>query len=105
VRVIYCILIFICLLLSACAAKNSPARSEAPPCDNCRSGEEPSFDVKINKAYKEKKYEILALDSGELIGVLPALNVVARRRKNAITATLLAKMRLSLILPQKRILF
>jgi len=51
---------------------------ETPPCDNCRSGEEPNFEVKINKSHREKKYEILVLDSGELIGVLPALNVVAR---------------------------
>jgi len=72
------VLILISSLLSACAVKNSPAGRETPPCDNCRSGEEPSFEVKINKSYKEKKYEVLMLDSGELIGVLPALNVIAR---------------------------
>jgi hypothetical protein len=33
--------------------------------------------VKINKSYREQKNEVLALDSGMLIGVLPALNVVA----------------------------
>jgi len=68
----------ICFLLFSCAVQNSPAGKEAPPCDNCRSGEAPNFEVKINKSYREKKYEILVLDSGELIGVLPALNVIAR---------------------------
>jgi hypothetical protein len=72
------ILILISSLLSACAVKNSPAGRETPPCDNCRSGEDPNFEVKINKSHREKKYENLMLDSGELIGVLPALNVVAR---------------------------
>jgi hypothetical protein len=50
---------------------------EAPPCDNCRSGQEASFDIKVNNSFREWKNENLALDSGELIGVLPALNVVA----------------------------
>jgi len=71
------ILTLISLLLAACAA-NSPTRGEAPPCDNCRSGEEPNFEIKMNKSYREKKSENLTLDSGELIGVLPALNVIAR---------------------------
>jgi len=72
------VLILISLFLATCAVKNSPAGRETPPCDNCRSGEDPNFEVKINKFYREKKYEILVLDSGELLGVLPALNVIAR---------------------------
>jgi len=72
-------LILISLILVSCANRGgSPhdgARSESPPCDNCRSGEQPDFEVKINKSHREKT-ENLALDSGEFIGVLPALNVV-----------------------------
>jgi len=72
--------ILIPMILLACGGQNSSGAMgrEAPPCDNCRSGEEPNFEVNINKSYREKKYEILVLDSGELIGVLPALNVIAR---------------------------
>jgi hypothetical protein len=69
---------FISSLLAACAVQNSPVGREAPPCDNCRSGEAPNFEVKMNKSYRERKNENLTLDSGELIGVLPALNVIAR---------------------------
>jgi hypothetical protein len=73
------ILILTSLFLAACAVHNSPAGvgKEAPPCDNCRSGDVPDFEVKMNKFYREKKNENLVLDSGELIGVLPALNVIA----------------------------
>jgi hypothetical protein len=66
------------LLLAACAGNpNSQTGREAPPCDNCRSGQDPNFEVKMNKFHREQKYEILTLDSGEYIGVLPALNVFA----------------------------
>jgi len=68
------ILTLISLLLAACAGATK--REEAPPCDNCRSGEDPNFEIKMNKSYRETNS--LMLDSGELIGVLPALNVVAR---------------------------
>jgi hypothetical protein len=67
------------IFLLACAGQNSPGAmggKETPPCENCRSGEAPSFEVKINKSYKEQKNENLTLDSGELIGILPALNVI-----------------------------
>jgi len=67
--------IFIPLIFLACAGQNSPGK-ETPPCDNCRSGQEISYDIKINNSYRES--ENLALDSGELIGVLPALNVIAK---------------------------
>ena len=50
---------------------------EKPPCDDCRSGVELSFDVKVNRVYREQASEVLALDSGAAIGILPALNVVA----------------------------
>ncbi len=70
-------LLLISLLLAACAGQNSAGGREAPPCDGCRSGEAPDFDVKVNRAYKEQANEIPALDSGALIGVLPALNVIA----------------------------
>ncbi|MDR3001983.1 MAG: hypothetical protein LBU89_12055 [Fibromonadaceae bacterium] len=50
---------------------------ESPPCDDCRSGVEPNFDVKINRAYREQASEVLALDSGAVIGVLPTLHVIA----------------------------
>ena len=68
------------LLFLACAGQNSQNAAvgrETPPCDNCRSGEAVSLDVKINKSYYEQRNENLVLDSGELIGILPALNVVA----------------------------
>jgi len=68
------ILTLISLLLASCASATK--REEAPPCDDCRSGEEPDFEVKMNKSYRETKS--LTLDSGELIGILPALNVIAR---------------------------
>ncbi|MCL2208433.1 MAG: hypothetical protein FWB90_10150 [Fibromonadales bacterium] len=73
------ILLSISFILASCAGSSaSPdARREAPPCDNCRSGEEPDFEVKINRVYNETK-ENLALDSGFLIGVLPALHVIAK---------------------------
>jgi hypothetical protein len=67
-------------ILLACAGQNSSGAmggKEAPPCDNCRSGQAISFDIKKNNSYREWKNENLALDSGELIGVLPALNVIA----------------------------
>jgi hypothetical protein len=79
--------IFLCLLfLFSCAGGgdrrgDSSRLPETPPCENCRSGEPAIFDVKINASYREQKNEILALDSGELIGVLPALNVIAASPK------------------------
>ncbi|MDR0518413.1 MAG: hypothetical protein LBH25_15380 [Fibromonadaceae bacterium] len=72
--------LFVPLFFLACAGQNSPSMGrEAPPCADCRSGREVSFDVKMNKSYREQKNEILMLDSGELIGVLPALNVIAKQ--------------------------
>ncbi|MDR2581643.1 MAG: hypothetical protein LBC85_11725 [Fibromonadaceae bacterium] len=70
------------LLLISCAG-TSPGLSspEAPPCANCRSGKDVSFDVKVNNSYREQKNEILVLDSGERIGILPALNVIAKHPK------------------------
>jgi hypothetical protein len=84
-------LILISLILVSCAnrSRGDPSRSpndarlsESPPCDECRSGEAPNFDVKVNRAYREQANEILALDSGALIGVLPALNVIANSPEN-----------------------
>jgi len=75
-------LLLISSLLAACAGQNSGSGREAPPCDDCRSGEAPNFDVKVNKAYREQANETLALDSGALIGVLPALNVIATSPEN-----------------------
>jgi hypothetical protein len=75
-------LLLISLFLAACAGQNSGGGREAPPCDDCRSGEVPNFDVKVNKAYREQANETLALDSGALIGVLPALNVIATSPEN-----------------------
>jgi hypothetical protein len=69
----YLILFYIFLL--ACAVQNPAIDKEAPPCDNCLSGEEANFDIKIKKSYREQKNEILVLVPDELIGVLPALNV------------------------------
>jgi len=74
-------LLLISLLLAACAGQNNAGGREAPPCDDCRSGDAPSFDVKANRVYKEQANEVLALDSG-LIGVLPALNVIANSPEN-----------------------
>jgi hypothetical protein len=67
-------------LFFSCAGRqpSSAAGREALPCENCRSGQEVSFEVKMNKSYREQKSELLALDSGELIGILPALNVIAK---------------------------
>ncbi|MCL2283828.1 MAG: hypothetical protein FWC26_10990 [Fibromonadales bacterium] len=67
-------LISINLILISCAVTGRGV--EKPPCDDCRSGQAPDFEIKINRVYNETK-ENLALDSGFLIGVLPALNVVA----------------------------
>jgi len=84
-------LILISLILVSCAnrSRGDPSRSpndarlsESPPCDECRNGEAPNFDVKVNRAYREQANEILALDSGALIGVLPALNVIANSPEN-----------------------
>jgi hypothetical protein len=75
------VLILISLLLFACAGQRSPGK-ETQPCDNCRSGETPDFEVKINKSYREQKNENLALDSSVLIGVLPALNIIANSPQN-----------------------
>ena len=69
-------LLLISLLLAACAGQNSGGGREAPPCDGCRSGEVPNFELKVNKSHREKS-ENFVLDSGEFIGVLPALNVIA----------------------------
>jgi hypothetical protein len=69
------------ILCFSCAGQQqsgSAAGREAPPCDNCRSGQDVSFDVKMNKSYREQKNNALTLDSGELIGILPALNVIAK---------------------------
>jgi hypothetical protein len=74
-----CLLLFPLIFL-ACAGQNSSGAmggKEMPPCNGCRSGENPNFEVKVNKSYREQKNENLVLDSGELIGVLPALNVIA----------------------------
>jgi hypothetical protein len=71
----------LCAILLSCGGAQSPSASggrESPPCDNCRSGEEVSLDIRINRSYREQKNEVLALDSGELIGVLPALNVAIK---------------------------
>ncbi len=70
------ILILISLVLVSCVNRNDIVRSESPPCNDCRSGDTPNFEIKINKSYREKS-ENLALDSGEYIGILPALNVIA----------------------------
>ena len=75
------LILLIGLFLAACAGQNSPGK-EAQPCDNCRSGEIPDFEVKINKSHREQKSENPALDSGGLIGVLPALNVIANSPQN-----------------------
>lgn len=50
---------------------------ETAPCNDCRSGAEPSFEVKANRIYTEQATEPLLLDSGALIGILPAFNVIA----------------------------
>ena len=77
----YIILIATALFLFACANTKSgsglPNNAESPPCSDCRSGQEPDFDIKINQSYKDFR-ENLTLDSGELIGVLPALNVIIK---------------------------
>jgi len=72
-------LISISVSLVACAGGNSarpPSSDAAPPCDDCRSGDLPDYEIKINRIYSEAK-ENFALDSGFLIGVLPALSVIA----------------------------
>jgi len=69
-------LTLISLILVSCSPSQHAGR-EAPPCDDCRSGQSPDFEIKINRVYTETK-ENLALDSGFLIGILPALNVVAK---------------------------
>jgi len=72
-------LILIPIILLACGGQGSSGGMgrEAPPCNDCRSGQAVSFDIKKNNSYREWKNENLVLDSGELIGVLPSLNVIA----------------------------
>jgi len=71
-------LILISLIFISCASTgSSPSRSEAPPCSNCRSGQEPSFDIKVYQSFRDSSVNF-ALDSGEVIGVLPALHVIIK---------------------------
>ncbi len=85
-------LILISIILFSCATNDNrrgdPA--ESPPCDDCRSGQPPNFEIKINRTYREQPTDPqpnnpqtpLTLDSGSLIGILPALNVIANSPKN-----------------------
>ena len=74
-------LILISLVLISCTTTGTGLSNEKPPCDDCRSGEQPNFEIKINRVYTEQSKDTLTLDSGFFIGILPALNVIANSPK------------------------
>ncbi len=68
---------FIILLIISCAGGGQQnLNKEVPPCEDCRSGEESEFEVNVIDSHREKA-ENFSLDSGAVIGILPALSVIA----------------------------